>query len=372
MNTPNENNEIKENSEELKNNEPEKKQIEDEEDDRPSFAKKRVIVPIITAIVFFIIGIYYIVHSIHFQETDDAFIEGHIVSVAPRVSGPILKLLITDNQAVKKGELLLEIDPKDYEMELARKEAQLEEAKASLNIAQTQIHEAESGLEQSSQDINATKSKLDFAQKDYKRYSDMYKEGISSKQDYDSSKTGLTVAQSSHKSAQEKEKASDSMLQSAIAKKEATLSEIKRLEAELEQAKLDLSYTKIYASQDGLITSRAVEEGNYVQVAQPMMAIVPEQMWIIANFKETQLTNMKIGQSVEIKIDTYPGKKFKGKVDSIQRATGAKASLFPPENAVGSYVKIVQRVPVKIVFTEDVSKYNIVPGMSVVPEIKVK
>lgn len=354
------------------NNKPEEKTDMSSEDDRPSYQKKRVIVPAITAIIFFIIGIYFIIHSMHFQETDDAFVEGHIVSVAPRVAGPILKLLIDDNQPVKKGQLLLEIDPKDYEVALTQKEAKLAQAKASLNIAEKEITQSEAGLEQSAQDINAAKSKLDFAQNDYKRYSDMYKEGITSKQDYDNSKTGLTVAQSGHKSAVERQKASESMLQSAKSKREATQADIKRLEAEVEQAKLDLSYTKIYAPQDGLITNRAVEQGNFVQIAQPMLAIVPEKMWIVANFKETQLTNMKIGQPVEIKVDTYPGKKFKGRVDSIQRATGAKASLFPPENAVGSYVKIVQRVPVKIIFTEDISKYNIVPGMSVVPEVKVK
>lgn len=200
----------------------------------------------------------------------------------------------------------------------------------------------------------------------------MYKEGIASKQEYDAAKTKLTVAQSEFKSAIDSEKASNSMLQSAKANKEASLAEIKKLEAEVEQAKLDLSYTKIYAPQDGLVTNRTVEQGNYLQIAQPMMAIVPEKMWVIANFKETQLTYMKKGQPVTIKIDTYPGKKFKGKVDSIQRATGAKASLFPPENAVGSYVKIVQRVPVKITFEEDISDYNIVPGMSVVPEVRIK
>ncbi len=342
------------------------------EDNRPSYAKKRVIVPTITAILFLIAGIYFLIHSIHFQETDDAFVEGHIVSVAPRVSGPVLKLLVDDNQHVKKGDLILEIDPKDYEVALAQKEAKLAEAKAGLNIAEKEINQATAGLKQSTEDITSTSSKLDFAKKDYKRYSDMYKEGISSKQEYDSSKTGLTVAAANHKAAIEKQKASESMLQSSKAKKSAAEAEIKRLEAEVEEAKLNLSYTKIYAPEEGLITNRSVEQGNYVQIAQPLLAIVPEKMWIVANFKETQLTNMHPGQPVEIKVDTYPGKKFKGKVDSIQRATGAKASLFPPENAVGSYVKIVQRVPVKIVFTEDISNYNIVPGMSVVPEVKVK
>ena len=186
----------------------------------------------------------------------------------------------------------------------------------------------------------------------------MYEKGISSKQDYDASLNKLTAAQSNNKSAK--------------AKYDEITASIKRLEAEVEQEELNLSYTKIYAAADGRITNRTVEQGNYVQVAQPMFAIVPETMWIVANFKETQLANMKKGQPVKIKIDTYGGKKFKGEVDSIQRSTGARASLFPPENAVGSYVKIVQRVPVKIVFREDISKYNIVPGMSVVPEVKVK
>lgn len=354
------------------NNTNEQIEIDDEEDNRPSYRKKRVIVPAITAITFFLIGIYFMVHSIHFQSTDDAFIEGHIVSIAPRVSGPVVEMLITDNQPVKKNDLLIVIDPNDYKAKLEQTKAKLAEAKATLKISQDDISKSESVLQESGHDIVSTQSKLDFAQKDYKRYSSMYKEGISSKQDYDSSRTGRTVAQSAHNAALEKEKASKAMLDSAKAKKEAALAEIQKLEAEVKTDELNLSYTKIYAPQDGLITNRNIEEGNFVQVAQPMFAIVPESVWVVANFKETQLTNMHKGQEVVVKIDTYPGKKFKAKVDSIQRATGAKASLFPPENAVGSYVKIVQRVPVKIVFTEDISKYNIVPGMSVVPEVKVK
>lgn len=342
------------------------------EDLRPAYTKKRVIVPSIVALLFLIAGIYFIIHSMHFQSTDDAFVEGHIITVAPRVKGQVINLLVDDNEEVKKGQLLVEIDPNDYITALNQKEASLESAKASLNVADRQINHSESELKKTNHDINAAKSKLDFAQKDYNRYSEMYKEGISSKQEYDAAKTKLTVAKSQYKSALDNEKASSSILQSAKAKKEAALAEIKKLEAEVEQAKLDLSYTKIYAPQDGLVTNRSVEQGNYLQIAQPMMAVVPKKVWVVANFKETQLTYMKKGQPVTIKVDTYPNKKFKGKVDSIQRATGAKASLFPPENAVGSYVKIVQRVPVKIVFDEDVSDYNIVPGMSVVPEVRIK
>ena len=318
--------------------------IEENIDTRPEYMKKRVIVPSVTAIIFLLFGIYFTIHSIFYQSTDDAFVEGHIVYIAPRVEGPVLNLLIDDNQFVKKGDLLLEIDPKDYEVKLQQAKAKLDEAKAALINTENQVEK--------------TLSDLEFAKADYDRYSKMYKEGISSRQDYDSSLNKLTAAQSNSNSAK--------------ARYDEITASIKRLEAEVEQDELNLSYTKIYAPQEGLITNRSVEQGNYVQVAQPMFAIVPEKMWVVANFKETQLANMKPGQPVEIKVDTYRGKKFKGKVDSIQRASGAKASLFPPENAVGSYVKIVQRVPVKIVFTEDISEYNIVPGMSVVPEVKVK
>ena len=318
--------------------------MEENIDTRPEYMKKRVIVPSVTAIIFLIFGIYFTIHSIFYQSTDDAFVEGHIVSIAPRVEGPVLKLLIDDNQLVKKGDLLLEIDPKDYEVKLQQAKAKLEEAKASLVRTKNQVTKSLSDLE--------------FAQNDYERYSKMFEKGIASKQDYDSSLNKLTSAQSGSNAAK--------------AMYDEISASIKRLEAEVEQDELNLSYTKIYAPEEGLITNRSVEQGNYVQVAQPMFAIVPEKMWVVANFKETQLANMKPGQPVEIKVDTYRGKKFQGKVDSIQRASGAKASLFPPENAVGSYVKIVQRVPVKIVFTEDISKYNIVPGMSVVPEVKVK
>ena len=318
--------------------------IEEVEDTRPEYMKKRVIVPAVTAIVFLICGIFYSIHTVYYKSTDDAFIEGHVITVAPRVAGPVLHLNIEDNQEVKKGDFLLEIDPKDYEAKLKETKAKLDEAKASLVNTENQVTRSLSDLE--------------FAEADYERYSKMYEKGISSKQDYDASLNKLTAAQSNNKSAK--------------AKYDEITASIKRLEAEVEQEELNLSYTKIYAAADGRITTRTVEQGNYVQVAQPMFAIVPETMWIVANFKETQLANMKKGQPVKIKIDTYGGKKFKGEVDSIQRSTGARASLFPPENAVGSYVKIVQRVPVKIVFREDISKYNIVPGMSVVPEVKVK
>lgn len=314
------------------------------EDTRHLYEKKRVIVPTITGLILLIFGFIVSINSMYYKSTDDAFVEGHIVTVAPRVSGPIEKLYIEDNKEVKKGDLLLEIDPKDYETKLKQSKAKLEEAKAALINANNQVEK--------------TFSQLDFAKNDYTRYSQMYSKGISSTQDYDEAKTKLTTAQAENKS--------------AVAKYKELKASIKKLEAEVEENELNLSYTKIYASQDGKITHRTVEQGNYVQIAQPLFAIAQDDVWIVANFKETQVANMKKGQSVKIKIDAFGRKKFNGKVDSIQMASGAKASLFPPENAVGSYVKIVQRIPVKIIFTDDISEMNIIPGMSVVPTVKVK
>lgn len=313
-------------------------------DCRHFYEKKRVVVPLVTALVLLVLGLIVTVNSVFYKSTDDAFIEGHIITVAPSVSGPVEKLLIEDNQEVKKGDLLLEIDAREYEARLKQSKAKLEEATAALVSAENQVEK--------------TFSVLDFAQNDYDRYSKMYKKGIASTQDYDSAKTKLTAALAENKSAK--------------AKYDELSATIKRLEAEVEENELNLSYTKIYAVQDGKITHRTVEQGNYIQTAQPLFAIAQDDVWVVANFKETQVANMKKGQKVKIKIDAFGHRTFNGEVDSLQMASGAKASLFPPENAVGSYVKIVQRIPVKIVFTDDISGLNIIPGMSVVPTVKVK
>ena len=349
-----------------------KKRKERKKQNRHEYEKKRVIVPTVTAVFLVFMGILAAIHSTYFQSTDDAFVEGRLITVAPRVSGPVIKLLVDDNDDVKAGALLVEIDPTDYEVKLHQAEAKLAQAKAQLNVTESDIEKSTSNVSEAAEDVNSTSSKLEFAKKDHKRYTDMYKAGIVSKQDYDKSQKEFEVSQANHKSATERSNAAKFNLESTKAKSESVQADIKRLEAEVEQAKLDLSYTKIYAPQSGKVSARSVEQGNYLQVGQPLMQIVPKEVWVVANFKEIQLTHMKPGQPVSIKVDTYPNKHFEGEVQSIQRATGAKSSLFPPENAVGSYVKIVQRVPVKIVFKEDISNYNIVPGMSVVPKVKVK
>ena len=334
--------------------------------------KKRILVPAITAAIFIIGGIYALLHAHYYQVTDDAFVEGHIISIAPRVFGPVIKLHIVDNQEVKKGDLLVEIDPNDFIVALEQKEAELKEAQAMLNTSQKNTMQNETISQKTIKDISSVKAQLDYAKNTYERDLKLAKEGIVSKEELDRSKTQYNSFVAKHQAELEKKRAADFNIQASIAKTNEIEAKIEKLKAEIDEAKLNLSYTKIYAPQDGKISARTVEEGNYVQVAQPMFTIVSDDMWIVANYKETQLEGVKEGQEVIIKVDTYKKVKFKGKVDSIQRSTGAKSSLFPPENAVGSYVKIVQRVPVKIIFDEDISQYNIVPGMSVVPKIKIR
>ena len=322
------------------------------------YAKKRVLIPAFVVLFFICYGLYSFINSLSYQSTDDAFIEGRFIQIAPKVSGQVISLKIDDNDYVKEGDLLLEIDPKDFENKVKELESTLKEAKANKNAAVSDIDKTNADL------ANANKN-LDFAKKDFERYSKLKENGLCTKQEYDRAETV-------YKEALERQNAMSAAVKSSKAKDEAVSSHIDKIEAQLNQAKLDLSYTKIYAPQEGYVSARSVEKGNYVNKAQPLMSVVSPKIWIVANFKETQVGKMKKGQSVTITIDTYPNKKFKGKVDSIQLSTGAKASLFPPENAVGSYIKVVQRIPVKIVFDEDVSDYTIAPGMSVVPKVRVK
>ena len=322
------------------------------------YAKKRILIPALIVLLFVLLGMYFFINSLSYQSTDDAFIEGRFIQIAPKISGQVVSLNVDDNDYVKEGDLLLEIDSADYLNKVKELESALLEAEANKNVSSGDIDKSTANLADAD-------SNLEFARKDFERYKKLKSNGLCTKQQFD-------MAETKYKEALEKYNATSAMLKSAKSKDVATGANIQKIEAQLSQAKLDLSYTKIYAPQSGYISARSVEKGNYVNKAQPLMSVVSPQIWIVANFKETQLTKMKKGQPVTIKIDTYPNKKFQGKVDSIQLASGAKASLFPPENAVGSYIKVVQRIPVKIVFTEDISKYTIAPGMSVVPKVRIK
>lgn len=339
---------------------------------RKPYQKKRVIIPVITAACFLILGIFGIFYSKFYQTTDDAFVEAHLVYFSSKVSGQLIELNVDDNTPVKKGEIIAQIDPVDYEVALKNAQARLEKAQAELKVSTSDVDKMNAIVSGDKNDIKSAKSKLEYANSDYVRYKNAYEDGSVTKQDLDNALKNLKVAKADYKIAQDNLKATTNALKSASAKKNSQDAEIKKLMAEVEQAKLNLSYTTLVSPVDGTITNKNIEIGNYVNAKNPILTIVPDDVYVIANFKETQVARMKKGQKVIIKIDTYGNKKFKGEVDSIQKASGAKASLFPPENAVGSYVKVVQRIPVKIIFTQDISKYNIIPGMSVVPKVKIR
>ncbi len=339
---------------------------------RKPYQKKRVVIPSVIAAVLFLGLVFAFFNSLKYQSTDDAFVEGRLISIAPKVAGHIVNLYVDDNDFVTEGQLIAEIDPRDFDNKVKELESALKAAEANRNVSESDIEKSEADLSHSDKTLASAKYKLNFAKNDFERFSKLQKDGLCTKQEFDKSKTQLDVAKEEYNQAKDKQNAMNASLKSFYSKNEAANANIEKIKTELEQAKLMLSYTKIYAPNDGNVSSRSVEKGNYVNVGQPLMVIVSPEVWVVANFKETQLTHMKENQTVAIKVDTYPGKKFKGKVDSIQKSSGAKASLFPPENAVGSYVKVVQRIPVKIVFDEDYSKYNIIPGMSVVPKVKIR
>ena len=326
-------------------------ELQEKEKKAPVKGVKRSIAFCVLAIIAVAAG-FIIVDALKYQSTDDAYVETTTVSVAPKVSGQIVKTYITDNQKVKEGDLIAEIDPVDYEIKLEQASAKYERMLLNQKNAKA--------------NLSASQSNIAVAKKDLDRYTKLYAEGAVSKQTLDAAQAKYDSAQASLTNSEE------AILSNGSGK--VADADLKELKAQKDQAAKNLEYTKIYAPQDGTIASRRVEKGMYVNVGSPLCVIVPNNVWVVANFKENQLNGMKPGQEVAIKVDTYPNKVFKGKVDSIQRSSGAKSSLFPPENAVGSFVKIVQRIPVKIIFTENIdpNEYTIVPGMSVVPKVRIK
>jgi len=251
------------------------------------------------------------------EDTDDAFIDTHVVMISPKVEGQAFKVYVDDNQQVKQGDPLVDIDPADYQVKL-------EQARAEVVAAEAEARKA-AGDAVSAQELYA-------------------KDRIS-RQSYDH----------------------------AAAEAEATKAQAELARQKLDATKLDLSYTRMASPISGKVTRKSVELRSYVHVGQPLMAIVPKQVWVTANFKETQLTRMRAGQKAAIRVDAYPGRDFPGHVDSLQAGTGARFSLLPPENATGNYVKVVQRVPVKIVFDDPPEALPpLSPGMSVVPAVDLR
>jgi len=344
--------------------------------------------------VLILIGVVFLYFYLQYKKThittDDAFVDGRTHIIASKIPGTVKVLCVNDNQFIKKNDPLLEIDPADYDVRVKEARAgfeaekeRLSEIRNRVDTAKRQLAEIIASLEAARANVELQKANLELAKVNLQRSESLFEKEVIPRQQYDNSKTAYEVAIAQVKAAQDLAKQVEASLETQralIKQTESALptqeAEIRQREAVLKGAELNLGYTKIYAPTDGYITKRTVEIGNQIQAGQPLMAVVPlaqEEIWITANYKETQLEKVKPGQKVEIKVDTFPGKEFYGRVDSIMSGTGGVFSLFPPENATGNYIKIVQRIPVKITLErgED-PNYFLRIGMSVVPTILVE
>lgn len=326
-----------------------------------------ILIPILLILAFF----YYWFFLRPYETTDDAFIAADIIPVAPQVPGQVAELLVRDNQWVRQGDLLVQIDPRNYEHQLAQARANLAAARTRLEQAKAQVVADEAKVQEEQANLVSNQSEAQRAQADFERYQSLQAPAVSRSQldlattQARSSSAAVNVAESRTKAAQAQVDLSKAAVETANA-------EIEGDEAAVRQAELQLSYTKVTAPGDGFVTHRTVQAGAYVQIGQALLALVPSNLYVIANFKETQLEKMRPGQPVTIRVDAFPHHDFRGHVDSLQRGSGAQFSLLPPENATGNYVKVVQRVPVKILFNPPADpNLHIGPGMSVVPSVNV-
>jgi membrane fusion protein (multidrug efflux system) len=350
--------------------------------DTPLFLWPAMVV--LAVLLFF--GLGYFIDSLTHESTDDAFIAAHVVSVAPRVAGQVIAVHVLDNELVRSNDLLVEIDPSTFATTVAQKQAsadaQLANYKAFLatyDLMRTKVTTADATARQSKSDADASEATAKRTAEDFARMEELRKEKTISQQEFDAAQAANQSAQADLAAARQKAVADDSKVAEAKATVTATEAAISMALAQSEEAQtnvmsaqLDLSYTKICASVDGRVTRKMVEAGDYVQIGQQLLSIVPTNVWVVANFKESQLKKMQPGQPVLVEIDALGGRKFRAHVDSVQAGSGAAFSLLPPENATGNFVKVVQRVPVKILFDEPLpANHTIGPGLSVSPSVRV-
>ena len=332
-----------------------------EEEIKENGKKKKIAIAVF--VILLIAGIitlfFYLDYKATHITTDDAFVDGRIYAVAPKISGTVKAVHVEDNQMVKKGDILVEIAPEDYA-------ARLNEAMSSVNSEKSKLAEYQAKVKAAKAQLELQEANMRQAEIDIRRAELLYGKGAISKERYEKTKTGYDVTLAEVKASREQMRQTESSVASQA-------SSVTAKEARLKTEQLNVGYTMIYAPADGRITKKNVERGNQVQPGQPLMAVVTlDDVWVVANYKETQLDKIRPGQRVSIKVDTYSGQTFKGKVDSIMAGTGSAFSLFPPENATGNYVKVVQRVPVKIVLDRKDMAGILRVGMSVVPTVLVE
>jgi membrane fusion protein (multidrug efflux system) len=398
----------------------------DELDEMPQSNSGRKFLVIGLVLLLVIGAAYFYWRSTFTEDTDDAAIDGNLYQISARVSGQVVKVNVDDNQTVQAGQVLAEIDPTDYQVALDQAQANLasaqaEYAQATTNVPITEVSvgtsvvttgsdvkgasdliaQAEKQVEAANARVAEAKANAQKAQDDVVRYQPLVQKDVISKQQYDAavaaaaaSKAAVVeaeanvlaqqnaVASARQRLAQSEAQAAQSVkngpgqVRVQQARAQAAQAAIQQAQARVEQARLNLSYTKITAPTAGIVNKKNVQIGANLAAGQDLMTVIPlTDLWVTANFKETQLTHMRPGQEVSIKVDAYGDRKFSGKVTQIGGATGSMLSLFPPENATGNYVKVVQRIPVRIDFTnlqQEDADYVLRPGLSVVPVVEVK
>lgn len=325
-------------------------------------------------------------HGLHHEDTDDAQISGDISPVIPRVAGYITDVKVKDNQQVKKGDTLLILDNRDYAIKVEQAQAVLQIARTNLGSAQATTSAAQAGIATArasvgtiDAQIEAAKVNLWRASQDYDRYANLIKDHSITQQQFEQASATKQSAERQLGVLEEQKKQASEQTNAVAVQSKATASQISVADATIHQrevdvdaAKLNLSYTIITAPQDGLVSKVNVQPGQYVQAGQALFSIVHgEALWVVANFKETQLDKMKVGQKVIVEADAYPGHKFEASLTSFAPATGATFALLPPDNASGNFVKVVQRLPVKIEFTDknDSLVKKLRPGMNVLVDV---
>ncbi len=352
-----------------------------------------ILVLVVLSVLLILAGLSFWHYSKTHESTDDAYTTGHTHMVSPRVQGLVIERWVDDNQVVKQGNLLIKLDPRDYEVALERAQANLDQADAQVLQAQGQFVQAEAAILQAKAQVTQARAQVDQAGANYEvagvnygRASSLFGKDLRAvaKQDVDTTKSALDANRAAFNAAKANVEASESNVQAAIATRDSRAGDLAAAKAavsvaraNVDNAKLQLSYCWVLAPVDGRVSKRTVEVGQQLSPGQAIMSVTPDDVWVLANFKETQLGKVRIGQRVDIAVDMFKGHPFTGRVDSIQNGSGATYSLLPPDNATGNFTKIVQRVPVKIIFDHDDSPGSIkgfenlvVPGLSCEPVVE--
>jgi membrane fusion protein, multidrug efflux system len=331
-----------------------------------------MIVGAVAIAAFVAVGAYFVISGWYWERTDDAYVTAHLTTVIAKVPAYVQTLHIDDNVAVEAGELLVELDPRDYAVAVEIARANLEAAAGRCKEADDRVGIADADAAQARAELNVARANATLAEANLKRLRSVSDARAISNERLDTGVAAADATRASVTAAETKVRSASAAAELARAQVKTSAAVLAQAQAALDQARLNLSYTKITAVESGTIANKLVEEGNYVQPGQTLFSIVPVAPYVVANFKETQLERMRPGQAAEVRVDAYPHLRLKGHIDSLQRGTGAVFALLPPENATGNFVKVVQRIPVKIVFDDPGEAIKwISPGMSVEAEVTV-